>query len=55
MILQKDLTGEGMARVLNKYMDDRQALDEMGQKARKISRPDAAQVIVDRLLEMVKP
>jgi UDP-N-acetylglucosamine--N-acetylmuramyl-(pentapeptide) pyrophosphoryl-undecaprenol N-acetylglucosamine transferase len=53
MIRQKDLTGEGMARVLIKYMDDRQALNEMGKNAQKIGRPDAAKVILDQLLEMV--
>ncbi len=54
MIRQKDLTGGSMARVLTKYMDDRQALNEMGKNAQKIARPDAVKVIVDRLLEMVK-
>ncbi len=54
MIRQKDLTGEGMAHVLSKYMDDLQALDEMGKNAQKIGMPDAAKVIVDQLLQMVK-
>jgi UDP-N-acetylglucosamine--N-acetylmuramyl-(pentapeptide) pyrophosphoryl-undecaprenol N-acetylglucosamine transferase len=54
MIRQEDLTGEGMARVLTKYMDNRQALNEMGKNAQKIGRPDAAKAIVDQLLEMVK-
>jgi UDP-N-acetylglucosamine--N-acetylmuramyl-(pentapeptide) pyrophosphoryl-undecaprenol N-acetylglucosamine transferase len=54
MIRQKDLTGEVMARVLTKYMDDPQALNEMGKKAQKIARPDAAKLIVDQLLEMAK-
>ncbi|MBW2117660.1 MAG: undecaprenyldiphospho-muramoylpentapeptide beta-N-acetylglucosaminyltransferase [Deltaproteobacteria bacterium] len=54
MIREKDLTGEGMARVLTKYMDDRQALNKMGENAQKIARPDAAKEIVDQLLEMVK-
>lgn len=54
MIRQKDLTGEVMARVLTKYMDDRQALNEMGKNAQKIGRPDAAKIIVDQLLEMAK-
>jgi len=54
MIRQKDLTGEGMARVLSKYMDDRKSLNEMGESAQKIARPDAARVIAHQLLEMVK-
>jgi len=54
MIRQKDLTGEGMAHVLAKYMDDRQTLNEMGKNAQKIGRPYAAKIIVDQLLEMVK-
>ena len=52
MIRQSDLDGETLARVLTKYMDDRSALEEMGKRARKIGRPDAAQRIVDQLLEM---
>jgi len=54
MIRQSDLTGEGMAHVLMKYMDDRSALEAMGKQARKIGRRDAAKVIADQLVKMVK-
>ena len=54
MIRQSELTAEGLSRVLTKYMDDRSALEEMGKCARKIARTDAAKVIVDKLLEMIK-
>lgn len=54
IVNQADLTGEGLARILMKYMDDRLALEEMGKAARKMARPDAAQVIVDRLMEIIK-
>ena len=53
MIHQRDLTGEGLSRVLMKYMDDRFVLEEMGRRARKMGRPDAAKVIVDKLLELI--
>ena len=52
MILQKDLNGEVLANALIKYMRNRAALSAMGRAARKISRPDAARVIVDQILEM---
>ena len=52
MILERDLTGEDMARAIMKYMDNRQALKEMGTRAGEIGKKDAAKVIVDQLLEM---
>ena len=54
MIRQSDLDGETLAHVLIKYMDDRSALEEMGKRARKMGRRDAAKVIVDQLLAMRK-
>ena len=53
MVLQKDLTGEVLAELLMKYMDDRKVLSEMGRRAREMGRRDAAKVIVDQLAEMV--
>ncbi len=53
MISQSDLTGEAMARILMKYMDDRSALEKMGERAQKMGRRDAAKVIVDQLVEMI--
>lgn len=54
MILQEDLTGEVLADRIAKWMGDRPALEKMGQAARRVSKPDAAQKIADLLLEMVQ-
>jgi UDP-N-acetylglucosamine--N-acetylmuramyl-(pentapeptide) pyrophosphoryl-undecaprenol N-acetylglucosamine transferase len=53
MILQKDLNGEVMARALMNYMDNRSELTKMGEQARKISKTNAAEDIVDQIMEMV--
>ncbi|UCF56594.1 MAG: undecaprenyldiphospho-muramoylpentapeptide beta-N-acetylglucosaminyltransferase [Deltaproteobacteria bacterium] len=52
MILEKDLSGESLAELLMKYMDDRKALEKMGMQAAKMGRRDAAKVIVDHLEAM---
>ncbi len=49
MVLEDELSGERLAALLLKYMDDRTGLQRMGRKARTIGRPDAAQRIVDEL------
>jgi UDP-N-acetylglucosamine--N-acetylmuramyl-(pentapeptide) pyrophosphoryl-undecaprenol N-acetylglucosamine transferase len=54
MILQKELTGEGLARVLVRYMEDPQALKRMAEQAKTMGRPNAVEVIVDNLVEMVR-
>ena len=54
MILQENLTGEVLADRLVKWMEGRAALEKMGQAARRVSKPDAAQKIADLLLEMVR-
>jgi UDP-N-acetylglucosamine--N-acetylmuramyl-(pentapeptide) pyrophosphoryl-undecaprenol N-acetylglucosamine transferase len=54
MILQETLNGESLARSLMRYMDDRAVLNEMAMKARKVGRGDAARLIVDQLMEMIK-
>lgn len=53
LLLQKDLSGESLAKVLIKYMEDRTALREMGERTRKKGRPHAARVIADQLEEMM--
>lgn len=53
MILEKDLTREGMANAIIKHMDNRPALEEMGTQAGKMGRRDAAELIVDQLLERI--
>jgi len=52
MILEKDLTAEGLAGVMTRYGDDPSTLRKMGERAHQISRMDAADVIVDQLMEM---
>jgi UDP-N-acetylglucosamine--N-acetylmuramyl-(pentapeptide) pyrophosphoryl-undecaprenol N-acetylglucosamine transferase len=54
MILQEDLSGQGLADLLMKYMDNRTALGTMAEMARRIGRPDAAKIIVDQLIDMMK-
>lgn len=53
-IRQSDLTGETMANVLTKYMNNRAVLEEMGLKARKMGQRNAAKVIVNHLVEMTE-
>ncbi len=53
MMLQNTLSGERLAAVVMRYMDDRSVLKKMGQKALKLGRGDAARVIVDQLKEMI--
>ena len=52
MVLQKDLTGEGLASTLLTYMNHPQQLKKMGEGARSFSRPDAARDIADQLMEL---
>ncbi len=54
MILQEDLTGEGLATLLEKYMDDRPALKKMGEAAKSAGKPDADRIIVDHLMDMLR-
>ncbi len=51
MVLQKDLTAEGLAKSLLTYINHPQQLKKMGDAARGFSRPDAARIIVDELLK----
>jgi UDP-N-acetylglucosamine:LPS N-acetylglucosamine transferase len=53
MILQENLTGEVLADRLATFMEDRATLEKMGQAAKRVSKPDAAQRIADLLLELV--
>jgi len=52
MMLQEDLTGDGLADALIRYMDHPSILREMGERARQIARLDAAETIAAHLLEM---
>ncbi len=52
MILQKELNGEGLAKVVEKYMDDRAGLEKMAKCAEKAAMKNAAKDIVDHMLKM---
>ncbi len=54
MILQDNLNGDVLADRLETFMDDKAALERMGQAAKRVSKPDATQRIADLLLELVR-
>lgn len=54
MILQGELSGERLARALMRCMDDPEALKRMGVQAGTLGRPNAVEVIVDNLMEMIR-
>ncbi len=54
VLFQKDLSGETLANVVLKYMDDPEALKKMGTNAGKLARPDAAKTIVRGLVDLVE-
>jgi UDP-N-acetylglucosamine--N-acetylmuramyl-(pentapeptide) pyrophosphoryl-undecaprenol N-acetylglucosamine transferase len=54
MLLERDLSGESLAGLLIKHMEHREGLREMGRRAAEKGRKDAARVIVDHMVDMVK-
>ena len=50
---EKNLTGERLAATIVSLVDDRAALERMGQAMRRFARPDAAERIADRLEALV--
>jgi len=54
MILQNDLDAERLAGIIVGFMEDRDSLKEMGERARKAARPDAARDIADQIEEMIR-
>jgi UDP-N-acetylglucosamine--N-acetylmuramyl-(pentapeptide) pyrophosphoryl-undecaprenol N-acetylglucosamine transferase len=54
MILQKDLNGEKLARLIDKYRQDQAALAEMQARARGFAKPDAAQRVAAELVSMLQ-
>ncbi len=54
VIEQKDLTGERLATRISELIDDAATLQRMSDAARRMAKPDAARVIVDRALSLVK-
>jgi UDP-N-acetylglucosamine--N-acetylmuramyl-(pentapeptide) pyrophosphoryl-undecaprenol N-acetylglucosamine transferase len=55
LIREHDLTGEGLAKVLMKYMEDPVGLKDMGAKARKLGQPNASRHMVDHVVELIEP
>ncbi|MBW1922293.1 MAG: undecaprenyldiphospho-muramoylpentapeptide beta-N-acetylglucosaminyltransferase [Deltaproteobacteria bacterium] len=53
VIPQEELDGPRLARCITRYMKDPEALRAMGACARAKGKPEAARLIVDRLLEMI--
>lgn len=53
LIRQSELTGERLARTLVDLLEQPSLRRQMADEARKLSRPDAAETIVDRLLSLV--
>ena len=54
VIEQKDLTGERLATRITELIEDAATLQRMSDAARRMAKPDAARVIVDRALSLVK-
>ncbi len=54
MIEQRDLTGERLAGEMVALAGDPRERLEMGSRARRMARPDAAKVIVDKVLELAR-
>ncbi len=54
MILQEELTGERLANTVLELMAAPDKRREMAEAARSLARPDAADAIVDRLLDLVR-
>ena len=54
VIEQKDLSGDRLALTIVELIEDAHALRRMSDAARRMARPDAAGVIVDRALSLVK-
>jgi len=52
MILQRDLSGETLARAICRYMERPALLREMGERARQMGRPGAAKDIVERMMAL---
>ena len=52
MVEQRDVTGERLASELLALAEDRQRRQQIASAARRLARPDAAKVIVDKLLEL---
>ena len=54
MILQKDISGKGIAERIVTYASEPEALEDMASRAKKLGRPDAAETIVTACYELIK-
>jgi UDP-N-acetylglucosamine--N-acetylmuramyl-(pentapeptide) pyrophosphoryl-undecaprenol N-acetylglucosamine transferase len=54
MLEQRELTGDRLAAEIERLADDAAARGEMSRRARSMARPDAAKVIVDKVLELAR-
>jgi UDP-N-acetylglucosamine--N-acetylmuramyl-(pentapeptide) pyrophosphoryl-undecaprenol N-acetylglucosamine transferase len=54
LLVQRDLTGRGLAERIVALAADRSRRERMAEAARALGRPDAAKVIVDRALALAK-
>ncbi|WP_338048676.1 undecaprenyldiphospho-muramoylpentapeptide beta-N-acetylglucosaminyltransferase [Paludifilum halophilum] len=52
MILERDLTGDGLWSVISEMTEDDAGHEKMSQAARELGRPDAAEVIIDELVQL---
>mgnify|MGYP003344622191 FL=1 len=54
MVEQRELTGERLAAEIVALAGNTERRHAMGEAARRLARPDAAQVIVDRMLAIAR-
>lgn len=54
MLLEREMSGNGLAAAMTRLMDDPQRLQLMGEHAGGLARLDAARAIVDQMLDVVK-
>ncbi|VFQ42449.1 undecaprenyldiphospho-muramoylpentapeptide beta-N-acetylglucosaminyltransferase [Desulfoluna butyratoxydans] len=54
MILEADLTGNGLADLLEELLDNPEALGAMDQNAKTLGRPDASQHVAEGILDLTK-
>ncbi|MNC84684.1 UDP-N-acetylglucosamine transferase [compost metagenome] len=54
MIEQRELTGERLAQGIAELAADTSRRRAMSESARRMARPDAARIIVDRILQMAE-
>jgi len=54
MLLEREMCGNGLATAITRLMDDPQAVQRIGDNAAGLGKRDAAQVIVDQMLNAVR-